>query len=145
MVSIANLSSLLCAESSLVRVLNSRPASFEQDWALLEGGEFRRLAECRKNPGLPMAHPDHLLHGSGVGEYALQAALRGLDQAFLLVAADYNSAKVEEVLLKTYPWFHLARITLRVCQTESGAALMKDEMASPLRIVLATAVRHQVV
>jgi len=64
----------------------------------------------------------------------------GLMRAFQLVGDHFNAVKVEEIFMKEYPWFFLARITVIPYQIEQDAVKVKARQASRPSTLLPTTI-----
>lgn len=87
-------------------------ARLQECWSFVKPGEFQRRGvanpECGRSPDC-LSEPTR---GSGVGQSAQEAMTGALRHALERVGNNFSSASVEEILVKKYPWFFLARVTV---------------------------------
>lgn len=63
---------------------------------------------------------------SGIGQSAQEAMARGLKLALRLIDDSFHAAVVKEILMKEYPWFFLARVTVLPYRLLPGAETLTD-------------------
>lgn len=101
------------AESNRVDVSSLLTAKLQECWGSVQHGEFqRRVDDDPPGLGYSLDCSAEPIRGSGVGQSAQEAITGGLGRALGLVGSHFNAAKVEEILVKEYPWFFLARVTV---------------------------------
>lgn len=99
-------------DSNRLDVSSLLTAKLLECWSFVKPGEFQRSGAANPECG---RYPDCLsepTRGSGVGQSAQEAMTGALRHALERVGNNFSSASVEEILVKKYPWFFLARVTV---------------------------------
>lgn len=130
-VSIADLAILLSADPKRMDTSFLSRTKIQEDWDFVRNGEFHRRSASNSGGGQPLGCSSALLQGSGIGDSAQEATAGGLRQALRLVGNSFHAVRVEEILMKQYPWFFLARVTVRPYQIDFDATLLPSNETSP--------------
>lgn len=110
-------------------------ARLRERWSFVKPGEFQRRGMGNPESGRSQDCLPKPTRGSGVGQSAQEAMTGALKHALERVGNNFSSASVEEILVKEYPWFFLARVTVLPYGLEDHHALLriKENAETPAR------------
>ncbi len=103
---------LFAAYSRRINVHGLLTEMKQDGWHFALGGEFYWREGIHLECG-PEPNPSvQTIRRSGIGQSAQEAMTRGIKLALRLVDDSFHAAIVTEILMKEYPWFFLARVTV---------------------------------
>ena len=114
---------LLAANSKRLDTSVLLTAKIQEGWNLVRDGEFHWRDESDSGGGHSLDCHATPIQRSGVGKSAEEAMTVGLCLALRRVGNSFHAARVEEILMKEYPWFFVARVTVRPYGTGSDAEM----------------------
>src|ERR1700758_3395583 len=120
---IAELNLLLRAGVELPEGLKLATDEFLEGWNLSRSVDVRHLEERILNQGWNLIKIDEGTLRSGVGETEQEAIAGALKLALREVDKHVNAMEVERIHLTQYPWFFLARVTVRPYLIQQGTDL----------------------
>lgn len=110
---LAELDLLLRVNVELPEGLKLAMDEFREGWSLARALDVRRLKKRILNRGWRLTKIDHGFLRSGVGDTAQEAIAGALKLALRSVDKHVNAMEVAGIHLTQYPWFFLARVTVR--------------------------------
>jgi hypothetical protein len=132
MVNIAELTVLLRGRAELPDNLELATEEFREGWNFVRSGGARRLDKQIRRRGWHLIRIAEGLVRSGVGQTSQEAIACALKLALRCLSERFNTAEVEHIELKMYPWFFLAKVAVYPYQIQRSAVLSVSDEAVPL-------------
>ena len=132
---LAELDLIVRVHVELPKGLKLATDEFGEGWNLSRSLDVRHLEERILNPGWSLIKIDEGTLRSGVGATAQEAITSALKLALRSVSERLHAVEVERIHLTQYPWFFLARVTVRPYLIQQSTDLPVFDGKEPLPII----------